>query len=106
FANLAHARFFGELTPRPQNALPLHREYILMSGLAELVFPRGATAIIEGPAVFRVLTEDCLSMDVGRCSVHAPEGAEGFRVETPVTKVVDRGTRFTVQVTETNETEV
>lgn len=38
--------------------------------------------------------------------MHAPPGAEGFEVLTPMTKVVDRGTRFYVNVQDTSETEV
>ncbi len=106
FASLAHAKFFGELLPPVDSILTPKRDYVLMSGLVEVEFPAGASAILEGPAVFRVLSDECLALDVGRCSVHAPDGAEGFRVETPVTRVVDRGTRFTVSVAETSETEV
>lgn len=106
FASLAHADFFGELVPPVDSALTPRRDYVLMSGMVEVKFPAGASAIVEGPAVFRVLSDEGLALDVGRCSVHAPGGAEGFRVETPVTRVVDRGTRFTVSVSETSETEV
>ncbi len=105
-ASLAHARFFGELSPPVGSVLAPQREYVLLSGLVEVAFPAGASAIVEGPAVFRVLSDESLALDVGRCSVHAPEGAEGFHVETPVTRVVDRGTRFSVSVSETSETEV
>ncbi|MCA9072274.1 MAG: FecR domain-containing protein [Planctomycetaceae bacterium] len=104
--SMAHAKFFGELLPPVNSVLSPKRDYVLMSGMVEVVFPAGASAIIEGPAVFRVLSDESLALDVGRCSVHAPDGAEGFRVETPVTQVVDRGTRFTVRVAETSETEV
>ncbi len=106
FAHLAHAKFFGELLPPVNSVLAFGRDYVLMSGLVEIEFPAGASAILEGPAVFRVLTDECLALDVGRCSVHAPDGAEGFRIETPVTSVVDRGTRFAISVSETSETEV
>ncbi|QDT07083.1 FecR protein [Rubripirellula lacrimiformis] len=106
FTSLAHAKFFGELLPPVDSALAPRRDYVLMSGLVELSFPAGASAIVEGPAVFRVLSEDSLALDVGSCSVHAPDGAEGFHVVTPVTRVVDRGTRFNVSVAETSETEV
>ena len=106
FASLAHARFFGELLPPVDSVLTPRRDYVLMSGFVEVAFPAGASAILEGPAVFRVLSNECLALDIGRCSVHAPDGAEGFRVETPVTRVVDRGTRFAVSVSETSETEV
>ena len=106
FAHIARAQFFGELVPRVDSLVTPDRDYVLMGGLVEIEFPTGASAIVEGPAVFRVLGNDGLALDVGRCSVHAPDGAEGFRLETPVTKVVDRGTRFTVNVDDTNETEV
>jgi hypothetical protein len=102
----SHASFFGELAPPLQSILETRRDYVLTEGLVELEFPSGASVIIESPAVFRVISDMSLALDTGRCSVHAPEGAEGFRVETPVTRVVDRGTRFTVSVAETNETEV
>lgn len=105
-ASVAQAKFFGELSPPVGTVLATEREYVLMSGLIEVAFPAGASAILEGPAVFRVTSNESLALDVGRCSVHAPEGAEGFRVETPVTRVVDRGTRFTVSVGETSDTEV
>jgi len=106
FKNISQAQFFGELSPRSESLLTQKREYVLLSGLVELAFPKGASAIVEGPAIFRVLSDECLALDVGQCSVHAPDGAEGFRVETPVTRVVDRGTRFVVNVSETSETEV
>ncbi len=106
FASLMRARFLGRETPARQSEAVRGDTYVLNGGLVELAFPVGATAIIEGPAVFRVCGSDCLAVDAGRCSVHAPEGAEGFRVETPATRVVDRGTRFVVNVGETAETEV
>ncbi len=106
FASLSHARFLGEMSPAINSTITLKREYVLLGGLVELAFPRGASAIVEGPAVFRILSDECLALDVGHCSVHAPKGAEGFRVDTPVTRVVDRGTRFSVDVSEASETEV
>ena len=105
-ASMSQAKFFGELSPPVNSLLAANRDYVLTSGMIEMAFPDGASAIVEGPAVFRVLSDERLALDVGRCSVHAPNGAEGFRVETPVTHVVDRGTRFTVNVAETSETEV
>lgn len=105
-ASVARAKFFGELSPPVGSVLAAQREYVLLSGLVEVAFPAGASAIVEGPAVFRVLSDKSLALDVGRCSVHAPDGAEGFHVETPFTRVVDRGTRFSVSVAETSETEV
>ena len=106
FASLARARFLDRETPRQQSVADLDQTYVLSTGLVELAFPSGATAILEGPAAFRVCGEACLAVDAGRCSVHAPDGAEGFRVETPASHVIDRGTRFVVHVDETSSTEV
>ncbi|HRQ87239.1 MAG TPA: FecR family protein [Bacteroidia bacterium] len=106
FSSLAQASFFGELTPEIASSPEPNRDYSLVSGSVELSFPNGATAIVEAPAVFRVVSDDHLALDIGRCSVHAPDGAEGFRVDTPNSQVVDRGTRFVVNVSESSETEV
>ncbi|MEQ9410195.1 MAG: FecR family protein [Fuerstiella sp.] len=105
-ASSSQAKFFGELPPPVGSLLEPRREYVLTSGLVQIAFPDGASAILDGPAVFRVISPQTLALDMGRCSVHAPDGAEGFRVETPVTRVVDRGTRFSVSVGETSDTEV
>ncbi|WAC19703.1 FecR domain-containing protein [Luteolibacter sp. SL250] len=103
---LAHARFFGELSPKLHSSIPYDKEYTLIAGMMELKFPNGAEAILESPAVFRVKENDVLVMDTGTCSVHAPPGAEGFRIDTPGSTVVDRGTRFSLKVNDSNETEI
>lgn len=101
-----HVNFFERATPALGSALQQQEDYFLQKGLVKLSFPDGATAIIEGPAMFRVVNEKCLSLGAGSCSVHAPPGAEGFRVETPRGSVIDRGTRFAVTVSEVDETEI
>ena len=106
FANLAQAQFFGELTPATHSKPEIGKNYTLLTGMVELAFPKGATTIIEAPALFRVVSDERLALDVGHCSVHCPPGAEGFQVDTPVSKVIDRGTRFYVNVSESSETEV
>lgn len=106
FVNLAHARFFGELPPQIGASPILKRDYALIQGMVELGFPNGATAVIQGPASFRVEGNELLALDIGQCSVHAPPGAEGFRVETPEISIVDRGTRFSVNVSQSSETDV
>lgn len=105
-ASISQAKFFGELSPPVNSLLVPEREYVLTSGLIEVAFPTGASAILEGPAVFRVTSDESMALDIGRCSVHAPDGAEGFRIDTPSKRIVDRGTRFSVSVADTSETEV
>lgn len=103
----AAARFYGAGERlRVGDPLVLLQEYALKSGRAELRFRNGVTAIVEGPAVFQVRDEMRLHVAYGKCSVNVAPGAEGFSVETPLTRIVDRGTRFAVDVDETGETEV
>jgi len=98
--------FFGRGPIATGSNLPIGEDLMLLEGLVKLAFPTGATAIIEAPAMFRIVDAESIALDTGACSVHAPQGAEGFRVLTPLTKVVDRGTRFSVKVNDNSETEV
>lgn len=100
------ARFFGVTGMETGKSFVLEQDYLLQSGMVKLKFPTGATAIIEAPSIFRVANCDRLILNSGGCSIHAPPGAEGFEVLTPLTKVVDRGTRFYVKVQDNSETEV
>lgn len=101
-----HAQFFERATPALGSPLLLQVDYLLQQGIVRLKFPAGATAIIEGPAMFRVENERTLNLGAGACSVHAPPGAEGFCVNTPRGTVIDRGTRFVVTVSDIDETEI
>ena len=105
-AQSVRASFFGELTPSLNSSMQSNHEYALTTGIIELYFPAGATAIIEAPAVFSIANATRLVLQTGQCSVHAPDGAEGFQIETPLTSIVDLGTRFSVVVDETGETDV
>jgi hypothetical protein len=100
------ATFFGELMPSLQSRMESNHEYALTTGMIEVQFPTGASVIIEAPAVFSIASDTRLLMHTGQCSVHAPDGAEGFRVETPLAKIVDLGTRFSVSVDEAGGTDV
>ncbi len=106
FTGLAQAQFLGQFAPKLGSPVNPNHDYMLTNGLAELRFKSGATTIIEGPAIFRINSADCLAIDLGKCSVYAPKGAEGFRIETPSNSIVDRGTRFSVNISETSDTEV
>ncbi|GAA4466604.1 FecR domain-containing protein [Novipirellula rosea] len=99
-------KFFGEATPPLGSFVPLGHEFALSSGMVELQFPAGATTIIEAPAVFVVTDDARLELASGSCSVHAPEGAKGFRVDTPLGNIIDLGTRFVVDVDQTGDTKV
>lgn len=105
-AQAAGAVLFGELTPAVGSPLRSGHEYALVEGQVELAFPAGATAILHAPAAFVVVSAERLDLRVGQCSVHAPDGAQGFEVTTPQTRVVDLGTRFSVRVHESGDADV
>jgi hypothetical protein len=67
-------------------------------GYLRLGFPSGAEVTLEGPCRFRVDEKEALSLLHGRASVHTPDGAEGFRVDTPGGRFVDLGTEFGLAV--------
>ncbi len=101
----ASARIYGQaFAPAPGQALQYGEELILKQGLLALRFPSGARAVLESPCVFAPAGPETLLIRSGRCSVHAPPGAEGFRVETPSALIVDLGTRFAVDVDAGGET--
>ena len=102
----AEFAFADPLLSRPNAPLPMRQEIVLKRGLAQIRFPNGATTIVRGPAVFECADLEHLRVKLGHYSVHAPAGAEGFTLATPMVNVVDRGTRFGIDVDESGHTEV
>ncbi|WP_417382212.1 hypothetical protein [Gimesia sp.] len=82
------------------------QEYAISAGQLQLIFANGAEVILTGPAVFESQGPEHLAVRYGACSVYAPDGAEGFTVETPLSNVVDYGTRFSVNVSDAGNTDV
>ncbi|RYD64151.1 MAG: hypothetical protein EOP83_10485, partial [Verrucomicrobiaceae bacterium] len=67
-------------------------------GFVRLAFPSGAKVTLEAPCRFRLDEKEALSVLHGRASVHTPNGAEGFRIDTPGGRFVDLGTEFGLAV--------
>jgi len=63
-----------------------------------LGFPSGANVTLEAPCRFRLDEKEALSVLHGRASVHTPNGAQGFRIDTPGGRFVDLGTEFGLAV--------
>jgi hypothetical protein len=99
----AGARFFG---PTPDGPLFPGREYALVAGRAEIVFDSGAIVLLDAPAAFELRDRLRMTLKYGRGSVQVDERSKGFTVDTPLTRVVDRGTRFALDVGESGDTEV
>ncbi len=102
----ANARLFDQALPPAGNRIAFGKDFHLTHGLASLQFPAGATAILEAPSIFHVVENDRLFVTTGRCSVHAPPGAQGFRVDTMSARIVDLGTRFRIDTNLSGMTEV
>lgn len=99
----AGARFFG---PAPEGPLLAGREYALVEGRVEIAFDSGAVVLLDAPAAFELRDRLRMTLKFGRGSVQVDERSKGFTVDTPLAKVVDRGTRFALDVGEGGETEV
>jgi hypothetical protein len=81
-------------------------EFSLGEGRALLSFNSGATALIEGPARFRLESSNRLYLHQGRLVGEVPPSAHGFTVNTPSLTAVDLGTRFGVAVAEGGDSEL
>ncbi len=81
---------------------PLHLE----SGAAEFAFASGATAVIEGPAVFELVAADRLVLRSGRVIGRCAKPEAKLTIATPGTVVTDLGTEFGVAVGDDRQTRV
>lgn len=73
------------------------------SGSVLLSYDSSAVIQIEGPARFRVAGSRTCELELGSATAYVPPAAIGFTVDTPQMLVIDRGTSFRVDVSETKE---
>lgn len=78
----------------------------LTSGTAVMRFDGGAELIMVGPAVLDLASATRVRVHLGDVVVRADDGVEGFVVLTPTSEVIDLGTEFAVNVSDTGKTEV
>lgn len=78
----------------------------LERGMIRFRIDSGVEVTLEGPADFEVVSPDVALFRRGLLTSTVPPGAEGFRVETPTTKVVDLGTAFGIRLDESGVPEV
>ena len=81
-------------------------QLILNSGLAELTFDDGAVTLLEGPVVFVVASAGAGELQGGKLFANVPAEAVGFTVSTPVGKIIDLGTEFSVIVRGAGDSDV
>lgn len=90
---------WAEGSPAPSSGrLPVAVPLEFKRGFVRIGFPSGAEVTLEGPCRFRLDQKEALSLLHGRASVHTPDGAEGFRIDTPGGRFVDLGTEFGLAV--------
>ena len=102
----AGAELFNERLPPIGGMIEYDREYTLVSGLLTLEFPCGAEAIVEAPSIVEIVDPMRMMVKAGKCSLYAPEGAEGFQIDTPVNRIIDRGTRLSINVHDDGDSEI
>lgn len=79
----------------------------LRSGLAKIRFQNGAIVLLEGPSEFQLVSPDRAVCHYGRVSAVVPPEAIGFRIDVRETSVIDLGTIFMIEVTDsTSEIQV
>jgi hypothetical protein len=85
----------------------MNRPIALDAGLLEIAFHAAdATVVVEAPARFRVVDSLTLQVDSGRVTAHVRNADAGLRVLTPQAELIDRGTRFAVDVPDGKHSEV
>lgn len=72
------------------------------SGIAQIEFYQGARVVIEGPAELQLISSGEAICNRGRLSAHVPPQAKGFRIQTPKGTIVDLGTDFALDLSESN----
>lgn len=89
------ARWSGGLALRPGARLG-SEQTTLDAGTVELEMQSGAIVNLEGPATFALRDGNHLALASGKVAAFVPPSAKGFTVSTPMSRVVDLGTRFGV----------
>ena len=87
-------------SPTPAGELASKDTWTLGEGVAEIHLPNQVRALIDGPAVFRIVTNDRMEIRGGHSWFHVPAGDAGFRVITPELEVMDLGTAFGIELRE------
>jgi hypothetical protein len=76
------------------------------SGTMELELHAGTRLVVQGPAEWSISDSNSVSLRIGKLFARVPKQAIGFTVETPTAEIVDLGTEFGVEVSESGATEV
>jgi len=86
--------------PNPRARLLAGQWLDFEKGLVEVTFVRGAVALIEGPARFRIIDDNSALLVKGKLRADVPATATGFTIATPSGEIIDLGTQFGVEVSD------
>lgn len=78
----------------------------LAEGLAQLTYECGAKVIVRGPSNFVVEAASKGTLKIGQMTAVVPRRAAGFSIRTPCAEVIDLGTEFAIDVSETGASQV
>ncbi|MFM8706178.1 MAG: hypothetical protein ACKOHG_20425, partial [Planctomycetia bacterium] len=76
------------------------------SGACEITIRNGVVLVIEGPAEIELAGEQLAFLHQGVAVVGGPVGSEGFDLETPTARIVNRGGEFAAKVDPSLTTDV
>jgi ferric-dicitrate binding protein FerR (iron transport regulator) len=82
------------------------QEFEFSAGAVELTFDAFAKVKVFGPAKFKVKSAKLIACTRGRVTTQVDEGGQGFTIETPKARIVDLGTEFGVDISESGDTQV
>lgn len=74
------------------------KTFAIDTGVAELVFRKGARVLLEAPAALEITGANSCRLLYGKAVADVPDSAKGFIVETAQDRIVDYGTRFALDV--------
>ncbi|MCB1094148.1 MAG: FecR domain-containing protein [Verrucomicrobiae bacterium] len=72
----------------------------LKKGVAQLELFSGVMVVVEAPAAFEIVSSMEMVVTQGRVRAHVPEPAHGFRIRTVDGEIVDLGTEFALNVSQ------
>ncbi len=81
-------------------------QFLLTQGFAEITLNNGVALLLEAPVDMTVLAVDRITLKEGNLVARVPKGAEGFKVDTPTSEIVDLGTEFGVSVDKKGKSQV
>jgi hypothetical protein len=92
--------------PALLSSVRVGQQFEFTKGTVELLFHTRADVKVFGPAKFVVQSDMSILCYRGRVNTLVGESGKGFTIDTPKARIVDLGTQFGVDISESGDTEV